>query len=293
MLGMVFEQMADESSPIILIGAARSGTKFLRDVLATPQGVCCVPFDVNYVWRYGNEGYPHDALVPEQLSRQVTNYIKTRLSRLAKQKDGDVLVEKTVSNSLRVAFVDKVFPDARYVHLIRDGRDVAESAMRQWQAKPDLLSLGKKLRTIPLGSSSYIYWFARNFLLGVLRGRGGGGVWGPRFPGVNEAIENVSLAEVCALQWRESVCNAQHALREIRQSENRVITIRYEDLIQSECTLADLVERLHLPDAEAALQSYRAKKRPSVPDQWRLLSADDQAAINSIVDVVDIPDKRG
>src|SRR4051812_20775701 len=40
--------------PVIVIGAARSGTKLLRDSLATHADVARVPYDVNYVWRFGN-----------------------------------------------------------------------------------------------------------------------------------------------------------------------------------------------------------------------------------------------
>ena len=47
--------MTQQLEPIVLIGAARSGTKILRDALATALGVPQVPYDVGYVWRYGNE----------------------------------------------------------------------------------------------------------------------------------------------------------------------------------------------------------------------------------------------
>ena len=51
-----------DAAPIILIGAARSGTKFLRDVLASAVGVKSVPYDVNYIWRHGSPNYGHDVL---------------------------------------------------------------------------------------------------------------------------------------------------------------------------------------------------------------------------------------
>ena len=50
------------SQIVIIIGAARSGTKYLRDVLATAPNAARVPYDINYIWRYGSESHPDDAL---------------------------------------------------------------------------------------------------------------------------------------------------------------------------------------------------------------------------------------
>ena len=38
------------------------------------------------------------------------------------------MVEKTCANTLRLPFVDKVLPEARYLHIVRDGVDVVASA---------------------------------------------------------------------------------------------------------------------------------------------------------------------
>ena len=230
-----------EPSPIIIIGAARSGTKFLRDLLASAEGVQAVPYDINYVWRYGAEESPHDVLDPEILSTKRLNYIRNTIRQLSRAKPNDVMIEKTVSNSLRVPFVDKVFPDARYVHLIRDGHDVTESAMRQWQAKPEIGGLFKKLKSIPFGSWTYVVWFAKNFLVGLAKGRGGGGIWGPRFPGVQAAAEKLSLAELCATQWRVSVETATVDLANISDASSRVFTITYANLVKNEDALSCLL----------------------------------------------------
>lgn len=39
------------------------------------------------------------------------------------------LVVKNPGNSLRIPFIKKIFPDVKFVHIIRDGRDVASSMM--------------------------------------------------------------------------------------------------------------------------------------------------------------------
>lgn len=131
---MVFERNDEHPiRPIVLIGAARSGTKFLRSLLAAGAETVAVPYDINYVWRYGNERHPDDALGSELATREIQRYIRATLPRLAVRTRGQsasLLVEKTVGNSLRVDFVRKVLPEARFIHIVRDGRDVVESARR-------------------------------------------------------------------------------------------------------------------------------------------------------------------
>lgn len=267
--------------PVIIIGAARSGTKFLRDLLAAGSSVAAVPYDVNYVWRYGAGDAPDDVLHPDDLTPARKRFIRRTLPSLAKAKPGDVLVEKTVSNTLRVPFVAAVFPNARFVHLIRDGRDVAESAMRQWETPPQMGALFQKLRGMPLANIGYVAWFGVNFLRGLLWGRKGGNVWGPRFPGIEDVASEQGLAAVCAQQWTHSVAAARRDLAAL--PPERVFEIRYDDLIADETALRRLVNGLELPDAEGILAAWRARVRPSPPAQWSELPDADRAAFEAIM----------
>jgi hypothetical protein len=96
--------------PIVLIGAARSGTKVLRDSLAAAAGTGCVPYDVGYVWRYGNEASPDDVIPAEAVTPKIRTFIRGFLAKYA-DRDG-LFVEKTVGNTLRVELVADVLPEA-------------------------------------------------------------------------------------------------------------------------------------------------------------------------------------
>lgn len=272
-----------ERSPIILIGAARSGTKFLRDVLASGAGTAAVPYDVNYIWRYGAEKAIDDVLDPAALTLKRRKFIVKSLRSVAKARNGDILIEKTVASTLRVPFVDAVFPDARYVHLIRDGREVTESAMRQWQAPPNWKALFQKVRNLPIQNIGYVGWFALNFVKGLHSGRKGGQVWGPRFPGIDAITEQGPLARVCAQQWLETYNRANSALPKIANADSRVFVIRYEDLIRDDIALSKLVDQLGLPDKENIIANFRNKLRPSQPEIWRNLPPSDLATIDQIL----------
>ena len=54
-----------KKDPIIILGAARSGTKMLRKALASHPDLHAIPYDINYVWKYGSYQLPHDELRPE------------------------------------------------------------------------------------------------------------------------------------------------------------------------------------------------------------------------------------
>ena len=271
----------ETASPIILIGAARSGTKFLRDLLKTSEHIKAVPYDVNYIWRYGQSDFPHDRLEPATATPAIKKFIHKTLPKLAGQEKHDVLLEKTVSNSLRVPFIEAIYPNARYVHLLRDGRDVTESAMRLWTAPPNWNALFVKLRTLPLSNIGYVFWFAKNFISGLGSNRQGGKIWGPRFPGVEDMAETASLAEVCAEQWKTSVEYASQDLQHIEA--DRVFEIRYEDLIGNEQALRDLAGFLQLTDVETLIGAWEANLRPTAPNQWKKLSSENQAAMMKIL----------
>lgn len=268
-------------SPIIIIGAARSGTKFLRDVLAASRGAKAVGYDVNYVWRYGIDSDAHDRLDPDGLTEERRAFIRNSLSRLARLEPDQCLIEKTVSNTLRIPFVSAVFPTARYVHLIRNGRDTTESAMRQWRAPPDPRALWKKLRGLPIRNFGYALWFAKNTVAGLISGRKGGKVWGPRYPSIDEDLGTRSLAEICALQWKYSVYYALEDLAYI--PADRVFEIRYEDLASGPEALSSLVSDLELVDRDSILTRYQAMIQNGTGDRWRALPEADLKRIEDIL----------
>lgn len=267
----------DSPQPIILIGAARSGTKFLRGVLSAGQGTAAVPYDVNYVWRYGTGDAPDDVLDRANLTPKQGAFIRGTLRSLARAEVGDVLIEKTVSNTVRVPYVDAVYPNVRYVHLIRDGREVVESAMRQWEAPPDWSALRQKVRDIQLENLGYVWWFGKNFLTGLFSKRGGGKVWGPRYPGIDADAASLSLAQVCARQWVASVETARRDLAGL--PADRVFEIRYEDLLTDGAALAGLVAALNLPDAQTILVAHATQLRRPRGSRFDTLAAGQQAAI--------------
>lgn len=118
---------------IFVIGCGRSGTTLLGELLGAHPSV-----------RYLHE--PNDAwaaIEPETDSLQVfsrrgnhhclldasrvTARAHRRFQALMSQPPGMTLVEKSPHNTFRIGYLNALDPEARFVHIIRDGIDVAHS----------------------------------------------------------------------------------------------------------------------------------------------------------------------
>jgi hypothetical protein len=235
---------------IVVIGAARSGTKILRDALAESAQIGRVPYDIGYVWRVGNENLPHDVVPPESVSASSRRFIRRFIDKYSSGSPAAVL-EKTVGNTLRVPAVHAVLPDAVYVHLIRDGVDVIESTRRQWRAPSDLRYLVGKARHFPL---RLVPRYGGKYVASLARRRmsrdGRIGSWGPRYPGIDEDLAAVDLLTVCCRQWRAAVTLASADLAQIGAP---VVEVRYERLIEEPAAeLSRVADALDLPLVNAA-----------------------------------------
>ena len=107
--------------PIIVIGAPRSGTTMLSNVLSLHSSLGYVD-EPRLVWRWKNDA-KSDMLRPEDARPEVVAYIHAAFAKQVHEQGRTRLLEKTPSNALRMGFVDRVFPDAIYLHILRDGRD--------------------------------------------------------------------------------------------------------------------------------------------------------------------------
>lgn len=218
--------------PLIIIGAPRSGTNMLRDVLTALDGVATWPCDeINYTWRHRNVRYPSDALPVERAIPEVRAYVARQFDWVARRYDANLVVEKTCANSLRVPFVDAAIPHARYLFIRRDGVDAVGSAMSRWKAPLDVGYLAEKARFVPATDLPYYggrYIWSRLYRLFSSEQRVA--FWGPRLGDMESLLHEYSLAEVCAIQWQRCVDSAATAFAAM--PEERWLEIGYEDFVR-------------------------------------------------------------
>lgn len=263
--------------PVIIIGAARSGTNMLRDMLTQLEGVGSWPCDeINYIWRHDNVLCPHDEFTARQVSSRGKEYIRRQFQAMAHRTKSQFLIEKTCANSLRVEFVDSVIPEAKYIYLVRDGRDVVLSALKRWKAALDLKYLLKKVpfvpwRDLPFYAGRYLYHRAHRLFSRERRLAS----WGPRFDGMSELLAHQPLDEVCAEQWRRSVRRSDEALQQIHS--DRVHVLRYEDMVAgSTRAFGDVLRFLGLEVPASRQEEITANIFADSVGGWRSKMSDSQ-----------------
>lgn len=255
--------LALAAQPVVIIGAGRSGTNLLRDVLSQLAGVDTWPCDeINYIWRHGNRAHPTDEFTAAHATENVTQFIRSSFAKRIRQSDlsnypeGErFILEKTCANSLRVPFVDAVLPEARYIFLVRDGRDVVASARKRWQAPLDIPYLLSKARYVPPSDLSYYASRYLNNRLSRRRSKDNAlAVWGPRFEGMAELGKQQSLDHVCAHQWVRCMELAERAFTMMDSAKCH--QIYYEQLVSEPVNvmsgIAEFLGMKHSTDELAA-----------------------------------------
>jgi hypothetical protein len=199
----------------------------------------------------------------------VRQYIRRAFDRQARAQKLRYLVEKTCANSLRVAFVDQIVPEAKYIFLVRDGRDVTVSAMKRWTAPFEGGYIARKARFVPTTDVPYyaLRYFG-NRLHRAFNTERRLASWGPRFEGMDQMLRTRTLAEVCAAQWARSVRISSYELARIEAE--RVCRVKYEDFVaQPVRELSRLLDFLEIDSTGIELAELVGKVNADSRGSWR------------------------
>ncbi|KZY73993.1 sulfotransferase [Oleiphilus sp. HI0071] len=204
----------------------------LRDVVTSFNGVETWPCDeINYIIRHGNVRHPSDEFSEQQATTLVKSYLNTTFDKYAKEFGANILVEKTCANSLRVPFLHAVFPDAKYIFIVRDGVDATGSAKLRWTAKLDLAYILEKVRFVPKIDLPYYglrYFWARLHRFFSKEKRLA--FWGPALDNMQAILAKHTLNEVCAIQWQQCVEKSDAALNHL--PKDQVCRVQYEAFVR-------------------------------------------------------------
>ncbi len=149
---------------------------------------------------------------PQWISKSLPLIVRTKLSgvlrKLGQQKKVPPIrmVEKTPNNCYRIELLERVFPDAQFVFVVRDPRASIASIYHGWREEPRFQAL-----ELPEGFSIPDY----------------DGKWCFGVPPHWENLNGRPLIEICAHQW---VSYNEHCRRDLPEDPARRITVRYEEL---------------------------------------------------------------
>lgn len=136
---------------VFIVGAPRSGTTWLQAMLASHPAVATGPETQFFKMMSAVEGafslnLPRPVGLNKYLSKDefysgITDWFHAIASKVPPPRGPLVyFLEKTPEHALAAPFILRCLPDARFIHLVRDGRHVAASLIRLEQrlgSKPD------------------------------------------------------------------------------------------------------------------------------------------------------------
>src|SRR4051794_17928560 len=217
-------------APVIILGAPRSGTTMLASLFEQHHDTVVLR-EPRLVWRYGND-WRSDELRISQARPDVIAHIHRTfgadLDRAGKPK----LVEKTPSNAIRPGFVDAVFPDAKFIHIIRNGWSAVPAIRDHWYRRAqgfgtrDRARLRRRLAEANLRQMpAYAREFMRRFTGRFSRHEA---LSGPRLAGIQEMADELGVLETAAHQWRSCVMQSASFGRTL--PADRYVELRLESL---------------------------------------------------------------
>ena len=229
-----------------IVGSPRSGTTLLANLLNRHPDIG-VRYEPYYVWERYFWDRPDDVLTAGDATDKAARFIRKSFERYRVKTGHKILIDKSPRSSLRIPFINKIFPGSKWIHIVRDGRDATLSIYKRWQlmdkiADDNSLSrsgwayLADRLSYEPfwLDKLRFLWHETRPVLkhgqiLSRLRWNGGTG-WGPRFRGYQRELRSRSRLEFCACQWLACINAVENDINACGLKE--VMSISYEDLIK-------------------------------------------------------------
>jgi hypothetical protein len=122
------------------------------------------------------------------------------------------IIDKTPPNCFRVEYLAKLYPDAKFIYITRNGLDNTSSLMNAWRSKQKFQFRYRKYLEECLNIDGYQ-----------------SDVWKFAMPPGWEAYRDKPLVEVCAFQWLKTHEYALNSLSKL--PSERVIRFKFEDLM--------------------------------------------------------------
>lgn len=215
--------------PIIIFGNFRSGTTILQKVISIHQDA--VPFyEPVGMWLYADPTRSHDEFDEKDATDKVKRYIRGKFLEFQQENNNRVIVEKTPHNILRIPYVRAIFPEARFIYIVRNPLSYISSVELKWQKPAGRKRIIKRLKSTPF---TQLHHYMKRFISQqwnnrILR-RKYLTVWGPRYKGIQKDVKTEQLLTVIARQWALSVRKAEKDLAQFTDGE--VYRLRYEDFV--------------------------------------------------------------
>lgn len=238
--------------PIIIVSAPRSGSTLLFETICHERSLCTIGDESHIVFEHIEKLNPQhgictsNRLVAEDADSTTVARIRGVFFEHLRDSEGRIhsavqtrraekprFLEKTPKNSLRIPFLNKVFPDALYIYLFRDPRENLSSIIEAWRSSDFVTYAG--LADWP-------------------------GKWSLLLPPHYQQMKGKPLEEIVAFQWQAANQFILNDLGEL--PADRWTAVSYAELVADAPTV---IERLCLFADIPFDESLQAHCRKALP----------------------------
>ena len=271
-------QLKQVRQPFYIMGTGRSGSTFLGNALSLHPDVCYLN-EPKALW--------HSVFPYEDVLGNYTD-LSARFCIGADDATGEVIKKArklyayalacTVSSRIldkhgelifRAAFIKKIFPDARFIFLVRNGNDTVASVARWSESKGSVSASGKS-----------DWWGANNRKWNLLVEElvASDDDLGPYIDAIKKIDSQVDMA---AVEWILTIKEGQRMLKLYPESS---MLVRYEDFLQKpDRTLDDIFEFVNLEKSDRVKKyAYENMKLPYKRDEFKLMSVIEDAFLKTL-----------
>lgn len=237
---------------VFLFGSPRSGTTLLQNILSR-QSEIAEWYEPYYLWENFFPVTESDVWSDTFLTDATIERIRHEFKIYSHKSHKTIILDKSPLHAFNLKIVSEVFPNATFIHILRDGRDVTLSIKKEWNKRSDIAKQTDIIQYLAVALDMLKrqpYWryrfmalahelrlsvasfsvFNPSGCLNKSRWQGYPG-WGPRFEGWRRYLDSHSTIEFNAMQWVKSVEAVLGTWDDLPEASK--IEVRYEDLIQS------------------------------------------------------------
>lgn len=264
--------------PIFLFGNTRSGTGMVLKVVSAHPGVAKWN-EPRTLWLCADPTRPHDEFDESDATSKAKEYIRKQFLSYQKQHGNCIVMEKTPANILKIPYVRAIFPEAKFLFIVRNPFSFISSVELKWQRPIKRNGIIRRLKSTPI---TQLHHYAgrlirERFEKRVLKKKYLS-VWGPRYQGMDEDVKTLDRLTVIARQWAAGSRKSANDLAAFEPGQ--VLKFKYEDFVEDPvCQLERICAHCGLEMTDEVVSAANELVKSDRQAKWRRFDPQDLARI--------------